>query len=337
MKRILVTGAGGFIGGHLCAALQARGHWVCGVDIRPVFEWIQVQGDEGYPVDVRDYKALRSSIMDCDWVFNLAADMGGMGYISQHDADIMRNNQAICSTVLAACHNWDVERYFFSSSACVYPNRAIGNADLTEADAYPAQPDNEYGWQKLYHEREALAYARDYGMQVRIARFENTYGTFTTWRGGREKAPAALCRKVAEAKQLLSSGTHRTAWDRGGTANDAVSIDVWGDGQQQRAFISIDDLVNGIIALMESDVSEPVNLSSMELVSIDELAYTIADVAGIELRINHVAGPVGVAARNPSNAKARELLGWEPRVSLREGIARLYPWVEEKVREGNDG
>jgi nucleoside-diphosphate-sugar epimerase len=312
MRRALVCGAGGFIGGHLVERLKTDGYWVRGVDIkRPEFR--ETAADEFFNLsDLRDYEdcggALEHSI---DEVYQLAADMGGMGFISTAECEIMRNNALINLNMIHAAAMSDVKRYFFSSSVCVYRDMALGEAALDEDGAYPAQPDNEYGWEKLYAERVAQAYGRRYGVAVRIARFQNTYGPYGTWRGGREKAPAAMCRKVAEAP-------------------DGGEIEVWGDGTAVRNYTYVSDLVDGIVRLTRSDEARPTNIGSQEYVSVDELARAVADVAGKRVAIKHIDGPVGVQSRNFSTARI-EALGWRPQVTLREGIAQTYPWVAAQV------
>ena len=315
-RTAVVTGAGGFIGWHLVRYLKARGYYVIGVDIKkPTFE--PSQADEFRLLDLRYYGNAVSAVRHhdgVDEVYGLAADMGGMGFITSHDATIMHDNILINMNTLEAARAHRRGRYFFSSSACVYPNRPLGKPDLREEDAYPALPDNEYGWEKLYFERVCMAYARDYDMVTRIARFHNTYGENGTWRGGREKAPAALCRKVAEAKR------------RGETF-----IEVWGDGSAVRSYTYIDDTVEGIYRLMQSDYGYPLNIGSDQAVSVNELVDIIADVAGIAVEKRYVSGPVGVTARNSDNALCRRVLGWAPATTLRDGITRLYPWVEAQV------
>jgi nucleoside-diphosphate-sugar epimerase len=244
-------------------------------------------------------------------VYALAADMGGMGFISAAECEIMRNNALINSNMVHASATGGIPRYFFSSSVCVYRDMAPGEPELAEAGAYPAQPDNEYGWEKLYAERLALAYARRYGMAVRIARFQNCYGPDGTWTGGREKAPAAICRKVAEVEP-------------GGT------IEVWGDGSAVRSYTYVDDMVDGIYRLTQSGLDQPANIGSPEYVSVNELVDTVARVASKRVSIRYVPGPVGVRSRNFSNALIYSL-GWRSRFSLEDGIARTYPWVAEQV------
>jgi len=316
--RALVCGAGGFVGGHLVERLVSEGYWVVGVDVKP-HEYRETAAQEFYLVDLRRWPAwdywpvgVLDGLETADEVYQLAADMGGMGYISTAECEIMRNNALINSNVLDAAARAGVKRYFFSSSVCVYRDMAVGEPPLYEEDAYPAMPHNEYGWEKLYAERMALAYGRRYGMEVRIARFQNTYGPYGTWTGGREKAPAAICRKVAEAQ-------------------DGSEIEVWGDGSAVRSYTYVSDLIDGIRHLMESDLRGPVNIGSPEYVSVDELVRTVARVAGKRVTIRHVEGPVGVRSRNFSNARI-ESTGWRSRVSLEEGIALTYPWIAEQVR-----
>jgi len=248
-----------------------------------------------------------------DEVYQLAADMGGMGFIHSAECEIMRNSALINIHMSHDAAQAGVKRYFFSSSACVYRDMTADEPELAEEEAYPAQPDNEYGWEKLYAERTALAYGRRYGMAIRIARFQNCYGPEGTWTGGREKAPAAICRKVAEAK-------------------DGGTIEVWGDGSAMRAYTYVDDMVDGIYRLVQSDCAEPINIGRQEYVSVNQLVAVVARVAGKRIALKHVDGPVGVKARNFRNDKIRSL-GWESRFSLAEGIARTYPWIEEQVRK----
>jgi len=312
MRRALVCGAGGFVGGHLVERLKADGYWVRGADIKfPEFR--QTAADQFRILDLRDYEHAMEAVWEVDEVYQLAADMGGMGFISTAECKIMRNNALINSNVLdAAAHEGRVAQYFFSSSVCVYRDMEPGEPPMAEDGAYPAMPDNEYGWEKLYAERMALAYARRYPLKVRIARFQNTYGPYGTWRGGREKAPAAMCRKVAEA-------------------DDGGAVEVWGDGTAVRNYTYVDDLVDGIVRLMRSDLEGPVNIGSQEYVTVDELVETVARVAGKDVRIKHVPGPVGVQSRNFATNRI-ESIGWQPRYALEEGLAQTYPWVAEQVR-----
>src|SRR5262245_33588515 len=316
MKRALVCGAGGFIGGHLVKRLRHEGYFVRGVDLeRP--EFAATQAHEFLLLDLRDEAAARTAVAfgdeAFDEVYQLAADMGGMGFIHSSECEVLRNNALINLHMVQAAADAGVPRYFFSSSVCVYRDMAPGEPEMAEDGAYPALPDNEYGWEKLYSERTAMAFGRRYGMDVRIARFQNCYGPEGTWRGGREKAPAAMCRKVAEAA-------------------DGGVVEVWGDGKAIRSYTYVDDMVDGIYRLVQSDLEGPVNMGRSEYVTVDELARTVAAVAGKTVRIEHVDGPVGVRSRNFSHARI-ESIGWSARTSLREGIARIYPWVREQVRK----
>ncbi len=314
MKKALVCGAGGFIGGHLVEKLKREGYWLRGVDIK-AHEFRPTAADEFMLLDLREphncWEALSVSGGTFDEVYQLAADMGGMGFIHTSECDIMHNSALINVHMIDAATKIGVSRYFFSSSVCVYPDMQPGDPEMTEAEVIPANPDNEYGWEKLYAERMAQAYARHYPIEVRIARFQNCYGPYGTWRGGREKAPAAICRKVAMA-------------DEGGV------VEVWGDGTAIRAFTYVDDLVDGIYTLTQSDLEGAANIGTEEYVSVNQLVETIIDVAGKDLRIEHVEGPVGVQARNFSKARVHSL-GWEAEVSLREGIERTYRWVKAQV------
>ena len=315
--RILVTGAGGFIGWHLCSYLKERGHWVRGVDIkRPEFG--ESMADEFEIGDLRYPDEAFSANIGMDWVFGLAADMGGMGFISENHAQIARNNTLINLNTLEAAHRNGVKRYLFTSSACVYPNYRQTEADaplLKEADAYPADPQGAYGWEKLYFERVCGYYADDYDIKTRVVRFHNCFGSHGAWNDGREKAPAALCRKVAVAKKIGNP-----------------EIKIWGDGEQTRSFMYVDDCVRGVVALMESDYAEPLQLGSDRAVTINELADIIADIAGIEIVKKHITGPQGVRGRNADLSLAREVLGWQPEVSLENGLWETYQWIEEQVR-----
>ena len=316
--RILVAGAGGFIGHHLVARLKAAGHWVRGADLkRP--EFAPTAADEFKLLDLRDYGNCCEAVRGVEWVFQLAADMGGAGFVftGDNDAAIIRNNTLINANMIEAPSASYVLRYLFTSSACVYPQYRQSEADsapLREADAYPALPDSVYGWEKLHGEHLCAAYRRNAGLETRVARLHNVYGPLGAWTGGREKAPAALCRKVAEAK--LHGADH---------------IDIWGDGQQVRSFLYVNDAVEGLLRLMESDVPTPLNLGSDRAVGIDALARIVMDAAGVSLRLEHTPGPEGVRTRNADISRARDVLDWEPRVSLEDGIARTYAWVEAQV------
>jgi nucleoside-diphosphate-sugar epimerase len=315
MKRALVCGAGGFIAGPLVRRLKQEGYWVRGVD-QKLPEFAVSAADDFLQVDLRDRGACEAALTApagaFDEVYQLAADMGGMGFIHSAECEIMRNSALININMIDAAAAARVSRYFFSSSVCIYRDMEPGEPELTEDQAYPALPDNEYGWEKLYAERTALAYGRRYGMHVRIARFQNCYGPEGTWRGGREKAPAAICRKVAEAE-------------------DGGTIEVWGDGRAVRSYTFVDDMVDGIYRLTQSNLTAPANIGSPEYVTVDELVAIVADVAGKRLGVRHVDGPVGVRSRNFSNARIYST-GWRPRFSLRDGIARTYPWIEAQVR-----
>jgi GDP-D-mannose 3',5'-epimerase len=315
MRRALVCGAGGFIGAHLVRRLKAEGYWVRGVDLKEP-EFTPTAADEFLVLDLRDRAGAETAVMSgadgIDEVYQLAADMGGMGFIQSAETDVLTNNVLINVQMTDAAARAGVSRYFYSSSVCVYRDMEPGEPELDEDGAYPALPDNEYGWEKLYSERVAMAYGRRHSMAVRIGRFENCYGPEGVWRGGREKAPSALCRKVAEAP-------------------DAGSIEIWGDGAAIRTFVYVDDLVDGIVKLTQSDVELPTNIGTEETVTVDELASMIAGIAGKTLQLEHVEGPTGVRSRNFSHARMRSL-GWEPRHNLRQGLERTYQWIAEQVR-----
>jgi GDP-D-mannose 3',5'-epimerase len=316
MKTALVCGAGGFIGSHLVKKLQREGFWVRNVDIKP-HEWSPNVADETLLLDLRGEENCRQALTlpdgHFDEVYQLAADMGGMGFIHSAECEIMHNSALINIHMIHNAAAMKVPRYFFSSSVCVYRDMKPGEPEMTEAEAIPANPDNEYGWEKLYSERMAMAYGRNRGIHVRIARFQNCYGPEGTWTGGREKAPAALCRKVAE---VLDGGT----------------IEVWGDGSAIRSYTYVEDMVEGIYLLMHSDLEGAVNIGCPEYVSVDELANTVMEVAGKKVQIKHVPGPVGVQSRNFSNERIYSL-GWQAKFYLKDGIARTYPWIEEQVRK----
>ena len=319
MKTALVCGAGGFIGSHLVKRLKREGFWVRGIDLK-FPEFGETEADDFLIADLREPQNCRE-IVDrrFDEVYQLAADMGGAGYIftGEHDAGIMHNSAMINLNILEACKNRNVKRVFYSSSACMYPehNQLDPNEPVTREDsAYPANPDSEYGWEKLFSERLYMAYRRNYGMETRIARYHNIFGPEGTWTGGKEKAPAALCRKVAEAA-------------------DGGEIEIWGDGEQTRSFLYIDECLEGTIRLARSDVTEPVNVGSEEMVTINQLAEMIMDVANKKLTLRHIPGPLGVRGRNSHNELIGKRLGWKPSEPLVEGLRKTYPWIERQLEQ----
>jgi GDP-D-mannose 3',5'-epimerase len=321
-RRVLVTGAGGFIGHHLVTFLRGEGYWVRGVDQKAP-EFSAIDADEFELLDLRERANCDRAVRGVDEVYALAADMGGMGYISAHHATILRDNALINIHTLDAAKDAGVERYLYTSSACVYPEYLQEDTNVTplkEDDAYPALPQDAYGWEKLIAERLCTHYREDFGLDTRIVRFHNIFGPRGTWTGGREKAPAALCRKVAVAKLTAEPG-----------------IDIWGDGEQTRSFCYVDDCVRGIHRLMRSEYVEPLNLGQDRMVTINELADMIAEIAGIEIAKKHVNGPQGVRGRNSDNSRLREVLDWEPEISLEEGLARTYSWIESQVRASLNG
>ncbi|MCH8208922.1 MAG: NAD-dependent epimerase/dehydratase family protein [Nitrospinae bacterium] len=318
-KMALVLGAGGFIGSHLVRRLKREGFWVRGVDLKYP-EFSETLADDFVIGDLRDPSVSRQVIdRRFDEVYQMAADMGGAGFVfsGENDADIMHNSALINLNILKNCQRKNVKRIFYPSSACVYPEfnqLDPENPKTSENSAYPANPDSEYGWEKLFSERLYLAFHRNYGMKIRVARYHNIFGPESSWTGGREKAPAAMCRKVAEA---LNGGT----------------IEMWGDGQQTRSFLFIDECLEGSIRLMRSDWAGPVNIGSEEMVTIDQLAGMVMKIAGKKLSINHTEGPQGVRGKNSDNLLIAEKLGWKPQEPLIEGLRKMYPWVEEQVRQ----
>jgi len=319
MKKALVCGAGGFIGSHLVKRLKNEGFWVRGVDLKYP-EFAPTAADDFVIGDLRDSYFCRYVVdMPFDEVYQLAADMGGAGFVftGDNDADIMHNSAMINLNVLNACYKRNIKRIFYSSSACIYPEYNQTDPDnpkCSEDSAYPAAPDSEYGWEKLFSERLYLAFHRNYGMEVRIARYHNIFGPEGTWQGGREKAPAAICRKVAMAP-------------------DGGEIEIWGDGKQTRSFLYIDECIEGTLRLMRSDWTGPVNIGSEEMVTIDELAKMIIDISGKSLSIRHVPGPQGVRGRNSDNRLIKARLGWAPSMPLKDGLRITYAWIKEQVEK----
>ncbi len=323
-KTILVGGGGGFIGGHLVGRLLADGYKVRSVDIKPLREWYQVSGEaENVVADLKGREACQQACTGMDDVYNLAADMGGMGFIE--------NNKALCmlsvlinTHMLQAAQEAKVKRFFYASSACVYNADKQVSEDvvpLKEEDAYPAMPEDGYGWEKLFSERMCRHFREDYGLYTRVARFHNVYGPLGTWDGGREKAPAAMCRKVIDAKE-----------------NNKQEIEIWGDGKQTRSFMYIDDCLHGILAIMDSDILEPINLGSDELITIDDLARMVEEIAGVKLEHNHnLSAPKGVNGRNSDNRLIQKYLGWAPGIRLREGMEKTYDWIYGEYQKKQTG
>ncbi len=319
MKKALVCGAGGFIGSHLIKRLKTEGYWTRGVDLKYP-EFSPTAADDFIIGDLRDPQICRHVIdQHFDEVYQLAADMGGAGYIftGENDADIMHNSALINLNVLEACYKRNINHIFYSSSACMYPEHNQMDPDnpkCSEDSAYPANPDSEYGWEKLFSERLYLAFGRNHNMKVRIARFHNIFGPEGTWAGGKEKAPAAFCRKVAEVE-------------------DSGEIEMWGDGKQTRSFLYIDECLEGVLRLMRSDFTGPVNIGSEEMVTINQLAQMVMEIAGKRLTINHIPGPLGVRGRNSDNHLIEQKLGWKPTRPLVEGLSKTYSWINEQVHQ----
>jgi len=323
-KKILVAGGGGFIGGHLAKSLVSRGYTVRVVDIKPLEQWYQrIEGAENIVANLEEKEACLSATEGINEVYNLACNMGGMGFIE--------NNRALCmlsvlinTHLIGAAKHHGVKKYLYSSSACVYAAGKQTDTAVTalkESDAYPAMPEDGYGWEKLFSERLCKLFEEDYDMNVRVVRFHNVYGPEGTWRGGREKAPAALSRKIIEAKK----------------AND-LKIEVWGDGEQTRSFMYIDDCITGLDKLMESDFSDPINLGRSELVSINGMIEMISDIAGVKVERQHnLDAPQGVRGRNSDNTLILEKLGWEPEVDLKTGLIKTYAWIEEQIAKEERG
>lgn len=318
-KSALVLGAGGFIGSHLVKRLKREGFWVRGVDLKYP-EFSETHADDFVIGDLRE-QSVCHAVVDrrFDEVYQLAADMGGAGYIftGEHDADIMHNSATINLNIVERCHKRNIKNVFYSSSACMYPaynQEDPNNPNCAESSAYPAAPDSEYGWEKLFSERLYLAYNRNYGMTNHVARFHNIFGPEGTWQGGKEKAPAAICRKVASAP---SDG----------------DIEIWGDGTQTRSFLFIDECVEGVLRLTRSEFFGPVNIGSEEMVTINQLVDMACDIAGKKLRKKHISGPLGVRGRNSDNTLIGEKLGWKPSQSLRAGLEKTYAWIEQQARK----
>ena len=318
MKTALVCGAGGFIGNHLVKRLKGEGFWVRGVDLRfPQFSG--TAADDFMIGDLRDFHVCQAALdRRFDEVYQLAADMGGAGFVftGENDADIMHNSACVNLNMLEACHRRDCRLVFYSSSACMYPEynqKDPDNPNCAEDSAYPAAPDSEYGWEKLFSERLYLAYARNKGMRVRIARFHNVFGPLGEWRGGREKSPAAMCRKVAEAE-------------------DGGVIEVWGDGEQTRSFLYIDECLEGVRRLVGSDWTGPVNIGSDEMVTINQLVDMVAAIAGKRIEKRHVPGPLGVRGRNSDNRLIQARLNWRPTQPLRAGMEKTYRWIDMQIK-----
>jgi GDP-D-mannose 3',5'-epimerase len=323
LSNILVTGAGGFIGGHLVGYLRELGvQSIRAVDIKPMDTWYQRFDDvENLLLDLRNLESCRVAVSGMTWVYNLAADMGGMGFIELHKADCMLS-VLINTHMLMAAREAGVQRFFYASSACVYAadkQTSSHNQGLKESDAYPAMPEDGYGWEKLFSERMCRHFREDFGLETRVVRYHNVYGPFGTYVGGREKAPAAICRKVIEAEQ---SGSN--------------SIEIWGDGEQTRSFMYIDDCIQGTVKIMESDIRHPINLGSSEMVSINQLVSVVEDIASVKLlRSYNLAAPKGVRGRSSDNTLIKELLNWDPNIKLRDGLLTTYKWIKQELQDSS--
>lgn len=324
MKKVLVCGAGGFIGGHLVTRLKNQGCWVRGVDIKE-HEYKKTDADEFFVLDLRNKENVKKSLnignnQTFDEVYQLAADMGGAGYIftGENDANVMYNSCSINLHVVKTCAEfYNMPKVFYSSSACVYPKHNQldpDNPNYVEDSAYPANPDNEYGWEKLFSERLFMSFYRNYGLEVRIARFHNTFGPYSAWNNGKEKAPAAICRKVSEMK-------------------NGETIEIWGDGQQMRSFLYIDECLEGIQRLMKSEYRFPLNIGSDEMITINQLTNIVGEIAEKKIEKRHIDGPTGMRERSSDNTLIKEILGWSPTTKLIDGIKETYKWIDEEVKK----
>ena len=322
MKKILVCGAGGFIGSHLVETLKKQGHYIIGADLKyPLYN--KTVADEFYLIDLRNQLDVGKLVTsDINEIYQLAADMGGAGYVftGEHDADIMHNSVMINLNILNEMQKKGVKNVFYSSSACMYPDHNQtdpNNPLLSEDSAYPANPDSEYGWEKLFSERLYMSYARNYNLRVRIARFHNIFGPLGSWNNGKEKSPAAMCRKVAMCK-------------------DGDTIDVWGPGTQTRSFLFIDECIEGIQRIMKSDYDKPINLGSTRMISINNLVLLIAKMNGKNVNIRNIDGPIGVMGRTSDNQLIKEVIGWVPEENLESGLIKTYAWISEQIQKGQE-